>query len=200
MNQKVKRVLIVLILVILVGVIIFFVGKSFGFFQYVRKGETVNIIAINGIDVEILNKDKNNLNLENAYPMYESEGLAQTPFEFTMTNTSSRALNYSIKISVDQDKLDACTTEVTKEDGSLEKIKCQELSTGSIKVSYKKDDGTYSKAQLLSQDNGVIATGVIEGKGVVKNSIVLWIDEDSGNEIMNHYFFGKIIIEGTKAE
>lgn len=190
MKDKKRYFLIGFVVVILMILIVFFVGRSFGFFKYIKEGETVNVITINGIKVDILDEEAANvaLNLENAYPMSDSEGLAQTPFEFKMTNTSSRSLSYSIKIISDTDKLANCTLS----DGTS----CPELSTDYIKYSYKKDDGTYTEPALLSSNSNTVASDTISGNESITSSIILWIDSEAGNEIMNHYFFGKVIITG----
>lgn len=190
MKNKKKYIIIGFIVVLLMTLIVFLVGRSFGFFKYVKEGEIVNIITINGIEVEIINKEADSLNLSNAYPMTDSEGLTLTPFEFTMKNTASKSLSYAIKVVLDEEKISQCTLE----DGTT----CQELSTDYIKYSYKKNDGSYSEPIILSSNNNVITTGIIDGNETITSSIILWIDRNAGNEIMNHYFFGKIIITGEK--
>jgi len=188
--KNIRKYILGFLVVLLMALIVFLVGRSFGFFKYVKEGEVVNIITINGIEVEIINKEADSLNLSNAYPMDDSEGLALTPFEFTMTNTASQSLSYAIKIVLDEEKLSQCTLE----DGTS----CQELSTDYIKYSYKKNDGSYSEPMILSSNNNVINTGIINGNETITSSIILCIDSNAGNEIMNHYFFGKIIITGEK--
>ena len=188
MKRK-KKLLFIILIVVLMCSIVFLIGRSFGFFKYIKKGETVNVITINGIETEILNPENDALNLENAYPMTDREGLALTPFEFRMTNTSNRSLSYSIQIEMDDEKLDACTLE----DGT----KCPELSPTYLKYVYKKNDGTYTEPRNLASNSNIIASGVITEKETITSSIILWIDEKAGNEIMNHYFYGKIVITGA---
>lgn len=188
MKQKKRSILLIITVIALMLIIIFFVGRSFGFFQYIKKGENVNIITINGIVTQVINSENDALNLENAYPITDSEGLSLDPFEFLMTNTSSRDIAYTIKVEVDSDKMAACVLD----DQTL----CPELSTDYIKYTYKKDDGTYTEPKILGENDNIIATGIIAGKEEITSSIILWIDSDAGNEIMNHYFYGKIIITG----
>lgn len=186
-----QKLLLVISIILVVLVIIFFIGNSFGFFRYLKKGEIVNVITINGISVEIINKDDDALNLENAYPVSDDEGLNLTPFVFKMTNNSSADIRYQIQIAVDDDKMSNCKNE----DGTS----CQALTTDYIKFSYKKDDGSYSLPQKLSSVNDTLSSGIISGNQTITSSIIIWIDEEAGNEIMNHYFFGKLIIIGDKA-
>lgn len=190
MKNKKKTILLVISVILLMILIIFLVGRSFGFFQYIKKGENINLITISGIETKILSTDDNVLNLENAYPISDSDGLSLTPFIFSMTNTSSRNLSYTMKIEMDTDKLNDCTLE----DGSS----CQSLSTKAIKYSYKKDDGTYSTPKNLGDSNDIITSGVISSKETITSSIIVWIDSEAGNEYMNQYFFGKLIITGEE--
>ncbi len=190
MKNKKKTILLVISVILLMILIIFLVGRSFGFFQYIKKGENINLITISGIETKILSTDDNVLNLENAYPISDSDGLSLTPFVFSMTNTSSRNLSYTMKIEMDTDKLNNCTLE----DGSS----CQALSTKAIKYSYKKDDGTYSTPKNLGDSNDIITGGVISSKETITSSIILWIDSEAGNEYMNQYFFGKLMITGEE--
>ena len=87
MNRKTKIIIITVSIIILATILLLVVGNSFGFFKYLKKGDIVNVITIKGIDVKILNNEDDALNLENAYPIIDSEGMLSTPFEFTMTNT-----------------------------------------------------------------------------------------------------------------
>lgn len=191
MKNRKHLILLVITVIILILMIIFLIGNSFGFFRYVKKGETVNIITIRGIEVEILSEEKKALLLENSYPISDSEGKDSTPFEFKMTNTSGRDLSYSIRIDIDDDKMKECILD--------DQTPCLELSTNHIRYTYKKNDGSYTEPRNLGQDGNIIITDIIHGKESVISSIILWIDSKSGNEVMNHYFYGKIIITGEQA-
>ena len=185
------RIIIVAIVLLLTVGIIYGVGRSFGFFKYIKKGEIVNIITIGNISdgnikIEVLNTGNNALNLENAYPVYDSEGLESTPFEFTVTNTTSNTYKYQISVLNDEEKQSSCVLD----DGTT----CPELTTNYIRFAYKKNDGNYSEPASLSELNDIVLTDTIGVNEEIKYSIILWIDSEAGNEIMNHYFFGKMII------
>jgi len=190
MKQKKKTILLVVITIILMLLIVFVVGRSFGFFKYNKEGEKINLITINGIEVEIIDPENDSLNLENAYPVDDNEAMSYEPFVFTMTNTSSRALSYSIVVENDEEKQAECVID--------DHLICPELSTDYIKYSYKKNDGTYTEPRNLGSDNNIIASDTITGGETITSSIILWIDSEAGNEIMNHYFYGKIVITGEE--
>lgn len=185
-----QKLLLIISIILVVLIIIFFVGNSFGFFRYLKKGDIVNVITIGGIDVQVIDQDSDALNLENAYPISDDDGLKLTPFEFKMTNSSNQTLIYSLVVELDTDKLNECKLE----DGTS----CKELSTKYIKYAFKKNDGTCSTPANLATNGNVITKDIIESKASDTYSLIVWIDEDAGNEIMNTYFFGKLIISAEK--
>lgn len=188
MNRK--KMILILASFFIGLIIVYLIGTSFGFFKYMRKGDAVNIITVNGIEVEIVSCDNDCLNLKDAYPVSDEEGLTSTPFVFKILNNTSNNINYSIKIIPDSEKINECYLD----DGT----NCPELTTNYIKYAYKKNDGTYSEPKLLSDNNNTLTTDMILANSNVTSSVIIWIDENSSNEIMNHYFFGKLIIEGSK--
>ena len=190
MENKKRYIILGIITVLLMVLIVFLVGRSFGFFKYTKKGDVTNVITISGIKVDIENPENDALNLENAYPMNDEEGLALTPFVFTMTNTSNKVLSYTLRVENDEDKQLSCALE--------DQTICPKLTTNYIKYSYKKNDGTYTTPQLLSTNDDIIANGTISSGETISSSIIIWIDREAGNEIMDHYFFGQLIITGEQ--
>ena len=190
MDNRKKYIILGIVTVLLMVLIVFLIGRSFGFFKYIKIGDIANVITINGIKVDIENPENDALNLENAYPMSDEEGMSLTPFVFTMTNTSNKVLSYTLRVVNDEDKQLSCTLE--------DQTICPALTTNYIKYSYKKNDGTYSEPSLLSNKDNIITTGFIAGGETITSSIVIWIDSEASNEIQNHYFFGKVIITGEQ--
>lgn len=187
--MKKKIIILISLLVVVALLIVLFIFKdSFGFFSYLKKGDVVSIITISGIDVDIISPEDDALNLVNSYPMYDDDASNLTPFVFEMS--TNKTIDYVISIENDTEKQNACRLD----NGEV----CPILSTDYIKFSYKKNDGTYSEPALLSSTDGVIASDLISNE-TIRSSVILWIDSDAGNEIMNHYFYGKIVITGTNS-
>lgn len=186
-----KRILLILSGFIIIVIIAFVINDSFSIFNYAKEGSENIIISTGGIEAEIISEESA-LNLENLYPVSDSEGLTGVPFIFSMTNTSSKSLNYTIRIESNTEKLAECKLD----DGTS----CSELSTNYIKFSYKKNDGKYSEPAILGKNDNIIASGTISGKEKITSSIILWIDSSATNEIMNQYFYGKVIVTGEVAD
>ena len=112
-NQVVRNIGLVVLVLALMALIVFLVGKAFGFFQYAKKGDVVNVISIKGLEVEVLNSEDDALNLAGAYPMYDEQGLENTAFEFNIINTSSKAFDISLLVENDatkQEKKKLCSS------------------------------------------------------------------------------------------
>ena len=190
-NEKFKKAGIVLSIVLLGLAIVFLIGKSFSFFSYRKEGQTVNVITFKGLDVRILNSQNNSLNLANSYPMYDSQGLAGTPFEFEIENKMSNSIAYTLKIENDEDKQNACT---------VNSQSCPALSASYIRYAYKIDNGSYSTPANLANNSNSIYTNTIQSGATVKVSILLWIDQTAPNSIQGKYFFGKVVLEAAKQQ
>lgn len=189
-NEKLRKIGILLPVIVLAIAIVFLVGKSFSFFSYRKDGKTVNVITFKGLDVEILNSANDALNLANSYPVYDSEGLDGTPFEFTVENKTSSSVNYTMTIENDTDKQQACT---------VNNEICPVLSTNYIRYAYSINDGAYSTPANLGTNNGVVLTDQLAINQKNKISILLWIDQDAPNSIQGQYFFGKVVLSAVKS-
>ena len=184
---------LILAVLVLMILIVFLVGRSFGFFQYMKKGEVINVVAINGLSVNIDNTTDQALNLEDAYPMYDSEGLENDPFTFTITNTSKKSIEYTLKLLNDTDKQAECYVDDNDE------VPCTLLPYQYIKYAYSINDGAYSAPANLT-NTGNIYTEVIGGNEATKIAIKLWIDSTAPNSIQGNVFFGKLLITGEKSD
>lgn len=191
-NALIKNISLILGTLLLMGLIVFLVGRAFGFFQYAKHGEVVNFVTIKGLDVDIINDSDEALNLTNAYPMYDDDGLNQTPFVFELSNNSSKALDYTLKMENDTDKQSSCVL-------SDNITPCTTLSTSYIKYAYKLDNGSYSEPQNLGSNNGIILSDTIYGNATVKVSLVIWVDKDAPNSIQSQVFYGSLVLSAGKS-
>lgn len=99
-NNSTKRVLVSVLGVALLVVAV--VGVSFAFFTYTKQGSTVNTITT-GTLVFKYNEPAAGINLTDAVPMSDADGIAQVAtgsvFDFTVTSTVKGDINISYEIS-----------------------------------------------------------------------------------------------------
>ncbi len=186
MKKKNVGILIFLLLLV-IGILA--IGSAFAFFAYVREGEIVNIITINGLDVKIISGEEA-INLDNAYPISDEDGLEGTPFVFQVTNNTNKTISYTVKIASDTEKLENCQLD--------DESPCPSLPITNIRIAHHLgDEDNYSEPITLSEEGVVAETITISPGDTKKHSLLLWISSESGNDIMGHYFFGKLILEGN---
>ena len=197
MEKKHKNLInisIVLSIFILVPLIVFFLGKSLGLFEYAKEGQTRSVVTLGGIKVTILNDSEDNLDLINGYPIPDSEGLLRNPIEFNIENAGTqKALDITLKLVNDTEAQDNCVIEGTN-------TPCTALSANKIRYAYKINNGSYSTPANLGENNNIIFNDLIDPQEVMKVSLVIWIDKEAGNEIQGSYFYGNLVITGEKSD
>ena len=166
-HSKLKLALLITSVLVLMMLIVFLVGRSFGFFQYAKKGDVVNIISIKGLVVSVDNTTDNALNLTNVYPEYDADGLKHDPFIFTITNATGNPVDYTLKLLNDTEKQELCFVDTE------ETINCTQLPYQYIRYAYSINDGEYSEPVNLTSD-GIIYSETILGGASTKISIKLW--------------------------
>ncbi len=90
-----KRVLILVVsLVVITGIII---GVSYAFFSVGGSQEQANTFTSGCLSISLTN-ESTAINLENAYPVTDVEGLEGTSYDFTITNNCDSSTNYQINL------------------------------------------------------------------------------------------------------
>ena len=98
MNSKKSLLISIAIVLILIAVI----GISYAVWYYTYVGN-VNTISTNDISLDFLESDTNIINIQNALPMSDAEGKAQTDtFDFAVTSkaTANISINYTLSLEV----------------------------------------------------------------------------------------------------
>ena len=141
--------------------------------------------------------DSNDINLQKAYPITDSEGSSLTPYTFTIENTCDGPASYQINL------------ETMGQEGSVKVLPEEYLKANLI----EKDSSNISTNNLTSDyevgttiDGAIKAykldTGIIQGKTSKTFELRLWLDYDTPviDEVMNATYNGKISIISTYRE
>lgn len=170
-NIKAYKGIIFFSLILLVIVI----GTSYALFSTVKTSKETVEVEAGTFKISFL--DSNYINLENAYPMTDEEGLNTSGYKFTITNEGT--LNGKYNISLEE-----------KEENTLDK--------SYIKYSIKEGDGTWSTPALLS--NGIILTDnkQLNSTDHIDYELKLWLDEDAPNEVQGKKYQAKIVVSATQ--
>lgn len=92
-----KKYRIALVVIILLLVCTIFVATSYALWTINVAQEDTNIVTTGCFDAEFVRED-NPINLVNAYPIKDADGLQKTPFTFTIKNTCSIAASYEMNL------------------------------------------------------------------------------------------------------
>ncbi len=176
-NKKSK----IMLIIILVALIIIIIALSYAAFSFSRIGSE-NVITLGTLELTL--NEGNTINLEDTYPLTDSEGLALSGYDFTLENTGTAAVDYVIYL----DNVAIESPDVKLDDMYL-------------KYSFDKNKtiGTAEYLETLGEDGSrVLDQGTL--KSGEENSYVLrvWptieVDGDFGGQVWK----GKLRITGDQ--
>ena len=170
-------------------VTIVMISSAYAIFSTVQKQESYNTLTVGTlkIDFDATSTDMGNIiNLNGAYPTSDEEGQKTNPYSFRITNSGTLAAAYKVKIIDDQDMIN--------ED------KCQDnlLPKANIKVSI--NGGTPFLLNSVESNEYVINSDTLNPSGNKNFAIRIWIDENSGNEVLGKHYHGKIVVESANTK
>lgn len=173
---------LMLTLLSIFGVTMLSIGSTFAIFTVSSKSAEYNVIKTGTLNINFAADASSTVGLNNALPMSDTNGLAQSGTTFTITNTGSLPANYSVSLKDDTDM-------VTQDNCSA-----KQLAKTNIKYSL---DG--STASLLSTaiDSELISGNLKAGESKTF-TLKLWIKEDATNEVLNKHYHGKIVVDATQ--
>ena len=175
-----KKYIIISVVVILISVLAL-VGASYALLTMTIEGDKEMTLRAGILKVDFSEGD--NINLINASPMSDKEGLKTTPYTFTVTNTGNINAYYHV---------------------SLEEDSNNTLSNNYIKMRVTGSNG-YDSGIIKVNNYGVgdfeiIGEDVLEPSDTVTYTLYMWLDEDAGNEIQGTIYQSKIVVESYDRE
>ncbi len=187
--SKFTRREIIMTIVTVLAITSFALGTSYAIFSDIETSSNYNIVEAGNLEIAFDHTEDgigNVLSLNNAYPMSDSDGLLQTGYTFKVENTGSLNTIYTVKILDDTGMIEA--------DGCASNI----LDKSKIRVSV--DGGLPITLSTLEANNWIIQTGSLAPTETATHTIKMWIDINSGNEILGKHYHGKILVEAVNEE
>ena len=161
---------------------------SFALWQVTEKQTNKNSLGSACISISYSN-DSANISLADAWPMTDEEGLASTPYTFTITNDCDIAVNYQVSL---ESLLKDNYTEDSYIDGDYIKVSLDGdyiLDTYNVFPSITSDDNQI-------KDTKKIATGKLYAYGSKTYDLRLWLDEETPDTQMGKKFHSRIKVVG----
>lgn len=160
-----------------VVVTLMLMGISYAFLKVTLFGKEKIYITAGILAIDF--KEENGINLENAYPISDSQGMQTSPYEFSVTNTGDINANYDIILDIEESK--------------------NMIDLQHIKYSIKSGEEEWSHPILLSDlSNLIIYSKQIQAGDKNNYAFRVWIDEATENEIQGKEFKAKIVVNATQ--
>ena len=155
------------ILLVILGILLtlfLLVGVSYAYYMVTASQTNKNRLASSCISISLTN-EKNDITLNNAYPITNSEGKKLTPYQFTITNTCNIFISYNV---------------------NLEMLEGTDLSTDYIKTMVN-SEAPYILSSLdsasttidKSTESRTLAQGSLGSGDSVDYALRLWMDENT---------------------
>ena len=175
-----KKYIIISVIVISISIIAL-IGTSYALLTMSIEGEKEISLTAGILKVDF--SEGNNINLENAAPMSDNEGLKTTPYTFTITNTGNIDAYYHI--SLEEDINNTLSNNYVK----MKLTGTNGYDSGIIKVN-NYGEGTF---EIRGED-------VLEPEDSVTYTLYMWLDEEADNSAQGKIYQSKIVVESFDRE
>ena len=157
------------------------IGVSYAYWKFTYIAEKTNNATSGCFNIELTDQ-KDEINLTNAYPITDEEGLKLKPFSFTLKNTCSIFAHYYVNLEM----LEGTTL---NSKWVATKVNSDAITTLD---KYKSATTTISG----STESRTIAEGYLGSDDTVDYTVSFWMDEDAtiNDDVMNKVFKSKVVV------
>ena len=165
-------------------------GATYAYWQITNKQNNFNTLGSKCFEVTMAN-ESDAINLENAYPITDEEGLSLEGYSFTLKNTCNTIAAYEVNLE------EMLLTNIKRLDNSYVKVSINDGTPKNIDALTKKEpsiEGSDSSYELTR--------GSLKPDEEVNYTVKLWMDNDTPalEETMNATFESKISISAGYIE
>ncbi len=173
---KEKNKIIMIIILVLISLIAL-VGSSYALLTKSFKSKKLSM-EVGSLKIDFA--EGNAINMDNAAPMTDADGLKSTPYTFTITNSGDINAYYTV---------------------SNEEELANTLDTSYLRMQLTGSDG-YNSGIKTVKDLGtetykLIDDTLLETGKSVTYELRMWISQDAGNDIQDKVYKSKIVVNGT---
>ncbi len=177
METNTSKTKIAAMFVALIFLVSLLVGLSLAIFQYAKLGNEENKMTTGTLIMEVDDTGADEINITDAYPMDDEDGMNQTPYIFTVRNTGTAKAQYRIRLVKDEASY---TNDLANVDSSY------------IKYGFQKGNDTPTIGFVDANSGILITDELLAGNGGNQEySLRLWIDSEK--ELPNTLFETKTI-------
>ena len=157
------------------------VGISYAYYMVTASQTNKNRLASSCISISLTN-ERNDITLNNAYPITDSEGKKLTPYQFTITNTCDIFISYNVNLEMLEGtdlSSDYIKTMINSEAPAI----LSSLDSASTTIDKSTESRTLAQGSLGSNDS-------------VDYSLRLWMDENTplNSDTQDKSLISKIVV------
>ncbi len=156
------------------------IGTTFAMFTVSSKSAEYNVVKTGTLTIDF-SSSSSTIGLNNALPMSDSSGLAQTGNTFTIKNTGTLPANYTVSLRDDKDM-------ITQDN-------CSDKQLDKLYIIYSIDNTTPKSLMLPTES---LITGTLNAGESKTFTLKLWIREYSPNTVLNKHYHGKIVVDAAQ--
>ncbi|MCI8548305.1 MAG: hypothetical protein HFJ38_05385 [Bacilli bacterium] len=170
------------ILIMIIGLsCVVLMGGSYAWYTINVESNKVHTMKVGTLELELKGKEEQVI-INKAVPQKDSEGIKNTPYHFTVTNTGNLSTKYNVYL----------------EDISLSSGATR-LSDSVIKYNLandKENNTQYLNSLQNISGKRLLITGTLKPEESITYDLRLWLAEEATSEIAGEEFIAKITIEG----
>ena len=157
------------------------IGISYAYYMVTASQTNKNRLASSCISVSLTN-EKNDITLNNAYPITDSEGKKLTPYQFTITNTCDIFISYNVNLEM-LEGTDLSTDYIKTMVNSEAPAVLSSLDSASTTIDKSTESRTLAQGSLGSGDS-------------VDYALRLWMDDNTplNDETQDKSLISKIVV------
>ena len=91
---------------LIVGLLVLIGGISYAAYTWTFNGTLTNNISTSSIELKFLESNTEIINITNALPMYDDEGIYEPSFDFAVTSNTTRNVNINYTLTISKLSLD----------------------------------------------------------------------------------------------
>ena len=161
------------------------VGISYAYWMVTKKQEGLNKVSSGCFNIELSN-EKNDIKLENAYPIADEEGRKLVPYSFTVTNTCSLFASYNINLEMLQ--------------GTTLASKYIKVMVNNEEIKNLADLETTNTVLNNSVESKKLTSGSLGSGDSEDYTVRIWMDGNitaSDKDAMNKVMLSKVVVDAS---
>ena len=170
----------------MVAVLLVIIGVTYAYWLVTKTQTNDNLISTGCLDIS-LTGEKNDIELQDQFPLSDEDGMKLTPYEFTVTNNCTTSVDYQVNLESIGDSASAIKANAIKValDDNVRLLSIGGTNEPTVSGAYESNTLVYGTLAGSSEETE---------EDTVTYELRIWIDEDAPISEQNKTYAGKISV------